>query len=302
MERRTFLKLGSASAAALVGAVSAGCGGSDDYDFATIRGDTRNVYYSNKGEVVEWLPEENTVRFFNVQDRLQWEYTGENTDLGPLNRPSGAIIHQQRIYVSDFGNSRVIVLDLQGQPLFNFAEAGDDPDDFFFICEPVIGPDGSLYFCDPLNHRIQVFDVDGRWLRNFGLPGTEGFNLNYPESLAFDAQGNIHVVDSGNARVVVFSSAGQGIRTYGSYGSERGQILNPEGIAIDPYGYTYVADKGQHLIQIYDRDGNFQDRRLAMLPGGEYGVPGELMWRPDGVLHVACTIDASGGMIARQYL
>lgn len=300
MQRRAFLKLGGAGAA-LVGVATAGCGG-DDYDFAQMRGDFRHLNYDDRGNMIEWLPKENRVQWFDAGNRLQWQYTGEGTELGLLNSPSGAIAWNQRIYVSDFGNSRAVVLDMQGKPLFAFSQPGHGDDDALFMHEPVAGPDGNLYFCDALNHRVQVFDPQGQWVRSIGNFGTEGFGLNYPESQVFDAQGNLHVVDSGNGRVVVFNRAGQGVRTYGSLGTEPGQMLDPEGIAIDTYGYVYVADKGQHLVQIYDRNGNFQERRPVFLDSGEYGVPGDMAWRPDGILHVTCTRDASEGLIPRQYL
>lgn len=300
MQRRAFLKLGGAGAA-LAGVATAGCGG-DDYDYAQMRGDFRHLNYDDRGNLVEWFPTENEVRLYDANNRLQWQYTGQGTSLGALNSPAGVAFLDQRIYVSDFGNSRVVVLDRQGNAVFAFAEAGQGNGQALFVHEPVAGPDGNLYFCDALNHRVQVFRPDGTWLRSIGQFGTEGFGLNYPESQAFDAQGNLHVADSGNGRVVVFNSAGQGVRTYGSLGTAPGQMLNPEGIAIDPYGYVYVADKGQHLVQIYDRQGAFQERRPVFLPNGDYGVPGDMVWRPDGVLHVTCTRDASEGLIPRQYL
>lgn len=300
MHRRAFLKLGGAGAA-LLGATTAGCGG-DDYPYAETRGGLRHLSYDPTGNLVEWIPKKNSVQLFDSGDRLQWQYTGENTALGLLNAPSGAMAWNQRIYISDFGNSRIIVLDLQGKPLFAFSELGDDQDDTRFAHEPTAGPDGNLYFCDALNHRVKVFDPQGKWLRNIGEFGTDGFGLNYPESQTFDAQGNLHVVDSGNGRIVVFNPTGRGILTYGGLGTEPGKMLNPEGIAIDPYGYVYIADKGQHLIQIYDKNGHFKERRPVYLDNGDYGVPSDLAWRPDGLLHVTCTPDASAGLIPRQYL
>lgn len=164
------------------------------------------------------------------------------------------------------------------------------------------GPDGWLYFCNPLNHRVQVYDANGQWKKNIGRFGIDTHGLNYPESLAFDADGQMHVVDSGNGRVMVFTVAGEFVRSFGSLGSQPGQMFNPEGIAIDEAGDVYVADQAQCVVHIYDSQGRFKERVPVFLANGDYGVPGEMCWRPDGALHVTVTRDASQGLIARQYL
>ncbi len=302
MQRRSLLRFGGALSV-LAGVAATGCGGgTDDGQFADIRADQRSLYYDASGSAIEWAPEDNWVRLYSSSNALQWSFDGAGTSAGMLNAPSGAVALGDRIYVSDFGNSRVLVLNRRGDFLFQFGEAGADRDDFSFVHEPVVGPDQLLYFCDALNNRIQVWNGNGQWVRSIGSFGTNGFGLNYPESLAFDADGLMHVVDSGNGRVVVFTRGGQGVRTYGSLGSRPGQMLNSEGIAIGPNGYVYVADQDQCLIHIYDRDGYFKKRVPVFLANGDYGVPGEMCWLPNGMLHVTARPDASRGLIPRQYL
>lgn len=301
MQRRALLRLGGAISV-LASAAVTGCGGSDGAQTAHLRADVRNLHYDDAGNAIEWSPENNWVRFYDSSNQLKWTFDGAGTPVGTLNWPSGAVALGERIYVADFGNSRIIVLDRQGALLAQFGEAGPDRDDFSFVHEPVVGPDQLLYFCDPLHHRVQVFDGNGQWQRSMGQFGTEGEGLNYPESMAFDAEGLLHVVDSGNGRVVVFTRQGEVVRTYGALGSQPGQMLNPEGIAIDRSGYVYVSDRGQHLVQVYDGQGQFKERAAVFLSNGAPAVPGEMCWRPDGMLHVTAMPDASKGLISRQYL
>ena len=306
MQRRSLLKFGGA-VSVLAGVSATGCGGgsvdaSNDLKFADIRADQRSLYYDASGSAIEWSPADNWVRSYDASNALQWTFDGVGTSVGALNAPSGVVALGERIYVSDFGNSRVIVLNRRGDFLFKFGEAGEDREDFSFVHEPVVGPDQLLYFCDALNNRVQVWNGNGQWLRSIGAFGTSGFGLNYTESLAFDAAGLMHVIDSGNGRVVVFGQDGQGVRTYGSLGSGPGQMLNSEGIAIGPNGYVYVADRSQCLVHIYDNKGNFIKRVPVFLANGDYGVPGEVCWLPNGMLHVTATPDGSKGLIPRQYL
>lgn len=303
MQRRELLKWGGA-ASVVASAALAGCGGgSDSGQLATVLGTTRTLSYDAQGNAVEWSLSESWVRFYDASNQLQWSFNGVGSTAGALNAPSGALAVGDRIYVSDYGNSRVLVLERPGQVLFAFGEPGHERDDLLFVHEPVLGPDGALYFGDGLNHRVQVYSQDGRWQRSVGSFGIEGAGLNYPESMAFDAEGNLHVVDSGNRRVAVFSPvSGQFVRAYGGPGTQPGQMLNPEGIAIDRNGHVYVSDRGQHVVQIFDRQGRFVQRQAVRLANGDYGVPGEMCWRPDGVLLVSVVRDASGGLIPRQYL
>ncbi len=305
MQRRSLLKLGGALSV-LTGMNIAGCGGGgasvNSNPIVRVNADQRSLSYDASGNAIEWSSYGNWVRLYDTSGVLQWTFDGAGSLLGVLNYPSGAVALGERIYVSDFGNSRVIVLNRKGALVSSFGEAGQDKDDFFYVHEPVVGPDQLLYFCDPLNHRVQVWDANGKWLRGIGEFGTSGFGLNGPESIAFDASGLMHVVDSGNGRIVVFNRTGQGVRTYGSLGTALGQMSNSEGIAISPDGDVYVADRNQCLIHIYDALGNFKERVPVFLGNGDYGVPTEMCWQPDGVLHVTAQADASKGLIPRQYL
>ena len=305
MQRRSLLKFGGAASIA-ASVASVGCGGSgndgDSGPFATIRGTTRSIRYDAQGNAIEWSSDGHWVRYYDTSNQLQWSFDGVGTQAGSLNAPSGAVAVGERIYVSDFGNSRVVVLNMQGSLLFTFGEAGSDPDDLLFVHEPVPGPDDQLYFCDALHHRVQVYNRDGVWQRSVGGFGLDGAGLNYPESLAFDADGLLHVVDSGNCRVVVYSAAGSMVRFYGTRGTGPGQMINPEGIAIDRNGHVYVSDRGQHMVHVFDRQGRYMDRLPVLHANGDYVVPGEMNWAPDGALLVSGRPDASRGLIPRQFL
>ena len=83
-------------------------------------------------------------------------------DGGPLVGPSGlAEDFRGRLYISDSGNRRVVVLDSSGKLLFHFGSDGALRVEFSETTGPTglaLDPaTGYLYVCDTGNHRIAVF-------------------------------------------------------------------------------------------------------------------------------------------------
>lgn len=302
MRRRTFLKLTAASASlAALGTSGCGSGSGGGPPLTVFRVDARRLTYDlQNGNAYEWVPNQHLVRALGSSGQTLWVYQSSATSR-PLNYPSGIELANGRLYVSDMGNSRIVVLNAGGQYLFEFGISGSDPGKFRFVQEITADAAGNLYICDALNHRIQVTTGEGVLLRTFGKQGTSGYDLNYPESVAFDQNGSLYVADSGNRRMVVFAPDGTGLRTFGKRGTGPGEMLDPEGIAVDRWGRVYVADKAMYVIHVFDPNGQFIERVRPRFDDGSYAVPLELTWRPDGALHVSAEKDASTGKVGEQY-
>ena len=68
-----------------------------------------------------------------------------------------------RILVADgFGNSRVVILDAEGNYLTHFGEAGEGRGEFNVVHSVAVGPDGRIFVADRNNRRIQVFNETTR--------------------------------------------------------------------------------------------------------------------------------------------
>jgi len=303
MRRRDFLKLsaGLPVAGSAVGtALLTGCGGGDSggtmvaeplYEVTT-----RFLGYDQAGNAYEWLPEGNLVRALAANGTTRWEYSGGSADNGGLNWPTGLTVVGDRIYIADFGNSQIVVLNQNGQKLSTIGANGTGPGKFQFVQDVVARGDGRLYACDALNHRVQILDVDGRYLGSWGTFGTGALDLNCCEGIAFDRAGRAHVISSGNCAVVVFDTDGKALRSYGQSGTDA--LVNPEALVIDRADHVYVADKTAKMLYIFDPDGNLVRRFQPRFADGTPAVPLALSWRPDGSLLVVADVDPAAARLA----
>ena len=155
-----------------------------------------------------------------------------------------------RVYVTDTGNERVVVFDLDGSYLTSWGGEGIATGTF---AEPVgidVDLDGNVYVVDTWNQRVQVFDADGANLREWTVDAWYGESVVNKPFLAVDDEGRVYVTDPEGYRVAVFGSEGEILATFGRYGFDAGAFSLPTGIAVDRDGYIYVTDTdGQRVIK-----------------------------------------------------
>jgi len=204
---------------------------------------------------------------------LLFEITGEGA--GGLSLPSDvALGSDERIYVVDGGNQRVVVFDRNGKYLLSFGQKGSAEGQFK---DPVgIGTDnkGRVYVADTGNHRIQVFSSDGHF--QYAFPVIDKGLAVRPIDVAADASGS-RIYVSGNNKVMRFSGSGKMVRQWGGFGEGSGRFRYPGTIALGSNGAVYVVDVLNARAQAFDDEGALLDKI------GSWGVlPGEL-YRPKGV-------------------
>lgn len=132
----------------------------------------------------------------------------------------------------------------------------------------VMGPDGSLYFCDLDNQRIRRLDVKSKQMTTIAGSGERGYRgdggpavdaaLNMPHELRFDAAGNLYVVERDNhvirkidRRGVISTVAGTGTAGFSGDGglAVRAQLRQPHSILFDADGTLLICDVGNHRIR-----------------------------------------------------
>jgi len=156
------------------------------------------------------------------------------------------------VYVTDTGNKRVQVLEVDGDFALQWGGGGAAEGN---LDEPVgiaLGPDGDIYVADTWNRRIQVFDRAGAPLRQWPI---RGWDSSIPEEkpyLAVDDEGHVYVTDPGRYRVLVFDSQGNYLLSFGEYGTDSQSFSLPQGIAVAPDGSVYVTDAHAHRVLIFD--------------------------------------------------
>ena len=105
------------------------------------------------------------------------------------------------MYVAEFNNGRVQVLDSSGQFIRAFGEEGEGK---------LSGPSGlhiaNKHVCvsDYSGHCIVVYETSGKFVTRFGGHGQKEGELYYPRCITSCVDGFIHVCDSANNRVQIF--------------------------------------------------------------------------------------------------
>ena len=105
------------------------------------------------------------------------------------------------MYVAEYGNKRVQVLDRSGHFIRVFGEEGKGK---------LHGPialhivDKYVYVSDVSGHCIVVYETSGQFVTSFGRCGQKEGEFQYPRSITSCADGFIHVCDYGNKRVQIF--------------------------------------------------------------------------------------------------
>jgi DNA-binding beta-propeller fold protein YncE len=168
-----------------------------------------------------------------------------------LAEPRGiALDAQGRLWVTDFGHSRIAIFDASGGSLGGWGGVRgngryqlQDPADVAIHGEEV-------FVADTWNGRIQQFTTSGQFRE------TAARELYGPRGVAVASDGVAWVADSGNNRLVLLQ-AGQPARFIGKAGAGADGLASPVGVAASA-SHVYVADIGNHRIQVLGLDGKFQ--------------------------------------------
>ena len=156
-------------------------------------------------------------------------------DIENFKGPTNMVVDNDRLYISDTDNDRIVILDLKDR-------------------------------CSSGSEEIQegVCFVD-----EFGIGGKGKGEFDYPRGLAFDSDNDLlYVADSRNDRIQVFEIVNRNtcpsgtteiidgvcfVDEFGSQGQGDGRFNTPVGIALDSDNEKlYVADSLNHRVQVFD--------------------------------------------------
>jgi len=205
-----------------------------------------------------------------------------------LNPTSISFDNNNRVFISDYGNNRILIyndplnLDTNadwviGQPDFssNGAAATDSTLDHPNSCSVLMNGDllvadysnnRILKFIDPINtdkKADQVFGQGGSFTTGTANnPSRNSESLSGPLRVGSDKYGNIYVSDSQNYRVLVFSS-GDTTADYiygqnGNYTTNTSSVTSeglsyPGEMVRDKYDNLVIADKSNNRVLIYKK-------------------------------------------------
>ena len=102
------------------------------------------------------------------------------------------------MYVAEFGNKRVQVLDVSGTFTREFGEGNLSGPSSLHITN------SHVYVSDYKNDCIVVYDISGQFVTSFGKNGHKEGELCNPTCITSCANGFIYVCDCHNDRVQIF--------------------------------------------------------------------------------------------------
>ncbi len=197
----------------------------------------------------------------------------ENRD---LSLPSDVAVGQDRVYVVDGGNHRVVTYDQNEKFLFQFGGKGDQPGQLFYPVGIDIGKDGLVYVADSGNYRIQIFSSTGVFQSEFPVTDEDGTSVR-PIDLVKARKRDEIIITGNNHSVLVYSKDGERLRLWGGNGLNPGQFRYPATIVEMVDNRVAVVDVLNSRLQIFNPSGE------VSLVVADWGVlPGQLV-RPKGV-------------------
>ncbi|EDO37983.1 predicted protein [Nematostella vectensis] len=167
---------------------------------------------------------------------------GKGTSPPHFNTPVGIGVDRWgKLYVADYGNARVQVLDIGGKTVREPLNIGGK-------CRPcalAVSHRGDLVMTD--SHIVRVFNRKGEFVR----PILPIYSKHDPRpdlcSLAIDDSSNIYIGDRANHRIQKFNYEGQFQFFIGS--SE--ELCYPIGIAVTKHGDVIVSDNEKHQLKVF---------------------------------------------------
>jgi sugar lactone lactonase YvrE/fibronectin type 3 domain-containing protein len=129
-------------------------------------------------------------------------------------RPNGVcVLDDGRIVTTDAGSHRLLILDQQGQVLFETGHGGTTQEEqdglWFSFPLQVVSSNGVLSVIDQMGARVQQFDLNGKFIRVFGQAGYSAGQFGRPKGLATDEAGRIWVSDGMANTIQIFSPDGE---------------------------------------------------------------------------------------------
>ncbi|MGL4337264.1 MAG: YIP1 family protein [Turicibacter sp.] len=212
------------------------------------------------------------------------------------------------MYISDTGNKRIIVSDLEGQLI---RVIGED-----ILSTPTgiyVSDDHTLYVADETNERVYVFSKEGELITEYGKPNHPLFGEDAafkPQKVTVDKRGSIYIISKGNSNGIIQLSPSNGGEFLGYFGVNDARIdfmgmfrdmiftdeqkaqlkttapVTTNNLAIDRKGLIYTITQGERFKTLKKLNMSGTD----MLHGTAFDeYPGDVIVGPIGNIFVTST-------------
>jgi sugar lactone lactonase YvrE len=191
-----------------------------------------------------------------------------------------------RVFVSDWGNNRVLVLEKTGKLLREIRNLKSP-------AGLALDREGrKLFVVEQKGNRVTVFDLET--LSPQGNLKTKT-PLSEPRGIWVAQDGTVYVADTGRSRIVVFGVQGEELFAFGREGMGDSEFYQPRGVAQDPQERIWVVDTLHHCVKVFDGKGNYLFRFGEGLNQPRYvGFFGDLAFLSDYRNHRILVYDLQG--------
>jgi len=222
------------------------CGVAVDKDGNIFVADTFHTLAANNG--LPWGRLEKFDSSYNYVAEVQKSETGPPDFFGPR---AVAVDNLGRVWLSDTGNSRILVFDNNLKFLKAIGTRGNKELQFQEPFGIASDADGNIYVADRLNFRIQVIASDFTFLRQFKVDAWEIGQINQEPYVAVDSRRHfVWVTDPTKNKVHRYSLKGGEHKAFdkGFAGSAAASFNLPTGVAVAGDGTVYITDSGSGRV------------------------------------------------------
>lgn len=191
----------------------------------------------------------------NNYPRLVYEIN-KGSQWGQLNGPMQVLAYKGRLFISDTGNSRVLVFNLKGKFLFELEQQViKEKRKLHFPYGLAADGKGNIYVADPEVGKVLIFNYLGKYISDFHQ---EQKYLVKPAGI-FIKSNRIYVSDIGLHKVLVFDNSGKLQFSIGSgkIGSSNNDLYYPNGVTVNADGQIYISDSMNNRVQIFSKEGKY---------------------------------------------
>jgi YYY domain-containing protein len=145
------------------------------------------------------------IRVFTPEGKQITSFGSYGKGTRQFDNPSGIAVHNDRVYILDRGNVRVVVTGTRGNLLAAWPFEYSSPPN---IGEPklVVTPDGRVIIADTEGHRILVYSEDGKLQHTLGNEA----QLQHVIGMAISPDGkSLYACDKGKCKVIKYALPGK---------------------------------------------------------------------------------------------